>query len=112
VNPYDKQQQAAAPAQAVNPYEQQQQQQPAAAKTEAASRAAPLPPPAAPEAADHATVRAKALYAFESTDESELGLVEGEEILLFSAEDNDGWFEAEKGGRTGLVPASYVEILR
>lgn len=102
VNPYDK----PPPAQAVNPYEKPQEEK----------RAAPAPPPAAAAAAapepERATVRARALYPFDSTDESELGLLEGGVLFLFSAEDNDGWYEAEKDGRTGLVPSSYVEILK
>lgn len=58
-------------------------------------------------------LRAKALYDFNSENQGELSVRENEILTLFSAHDIEGWLEGTNSrGDRGLVPASYVEILK
>eukprot|EP00727_Mastigamoeba_balamuthi_P011334 m51a1_g6823 putative myosin-IC (1126) ;mRNA; f:16060-20597 len=64
-----------------------------------ASRALPRP----------AKQHAKAMYDFEATRADELSLREGDEVTINTRKGE--WYEGECGGRRGLFPVSYVEIL-
>ncbi|XP_036400473.1 sorting nexin-33-like [Megalops cyprinoides] len=58
-------------------------------------------------------LRARALYAFQSENKEEISFQENEELLIFDEKTVDGWLQGENSqGQRGLVPASYVEIIR
>jgi len=50
----------------------------------------------------------EAMYAYEARTASEISISAGDKVVLVQADQGDGWCEVEKGGRTGIVPASYV----
>lgn len=59
------------------------------------------------------TLRARALYDFNSENPGEVSVKENEILTLYSEQDIEGWFEGVNSkGERGLFPASYVEILR
>ncbi|XP_065886224.1 F-BAR and double SH3 domains protein 2-like isoform X3 [Dysidea avara] len=56
----------------------------------------------------------KALYEYSAVAEEELSFPEGAEIKLIRKDDNgidDGWWEGEYMGRTGVFPSIVVEII-
>ncbi|EDQ90908.1 uncharacterized protein MONBRDRAFT_31764 [Monosiga brevicollis MX1] len=55
--------------------------------------------------------RARCLYDFESTNEVELPLREGDIINVTRLDVGGGWLEGELNGQHGLFPESYVEVL-
>ncbi|XP_059406328.1 sorting nexin-18a [Carassius carassius] len=58
-------------------------------------------------------LRARALYDFNSENPGEISVKEHEIITLYSEQDIEGWLEGSNSrGERGLLPASYVEILR
>ncbi|KTG42793.1 hypothetical protein cypCar_00008047 [Cyprinus carpio] len=58
-------------------------------------------------------LRAKALYDFNSENPGEISVKENEIVTLYSEQDIEGWLEGTNSrGERGLLPASYVEILR
>ncbi|XP_012684127.2 sorting nexin-18a [Clupea harengus] len=58
-------------------------------------------------------LRARALYDFNSENPGEISVQENEIISLHSQQDIDGWLEGSNSkGERGLVPASYVEMIR
>ncbi|XP_077456719.1 sorting nexin-18a [Stigmatopora argus] len=60
-----------------------------------------------------ALVRARAIYDFNSENPGEVSVRENEILSLHSEKDIEGWLEGTNSkGERGLVPASYVEILR
>ncbi|KAG7232214.1 hypothetical protein INR49_009407 [Caranx melampygus] len=52
----------------------------------------------------------RAMYSFHPNHEGELGFSEGDVILLTCRVDTN-WFEGELGGRSGLFPVNYVDVL-
>jgi len=50
----------------------------------------------------------EAMYAYEARSASEISISAGDKVVLVQADQGDGWCEVERGGRTGIVPASYV----
>jgi len=58
----------------------------------------------------------KALFDFEATNEKQLTITTGEILIVISADTaTDGWYTCKRNnilGEVGLVPASYVEIVR
>ncbi|KAJ8417937.1 hypothetical protein AAFF_G00227800 [Aldrovandia affinis] len=59
------------------------------------------------------SVKARALYSFQSVNEEEISFLEDEELLVLDENPVDGWLKGENSqGQRGLVPASYVEIIR
>ena len=52
--------------------------------------------------------KAKGLYDYQATCETELSFKEGD-ILNISEKDDSGWWFAELNGKTGFVPQNYVE---
>ncbi|XP_016149899.1 sorting nexin-18-like [Sinocyclocheilus grahami] len=58
-------------------------------------------------------LRARALYDFNSENPGEISVKEDEIVTLYSEQGVEGWLEgANSRGERGLLPASYVEILR
>ncbi|KAK7895389.1 hypothetical protein WMY93_020714 [Mugilogobius chulae] len=58
-------------------------------------------------------LKARVLYDFHSENPGEISIYESELVTLFSEEELEGWLEGENSrGETGLLPASYVEIVR
>ncbi|CAM9742849.1 unnamed protein product [Pylaiella littoralis] len=77
--------------------------QPAASSAWGAGAKAP-PLPAAGQQ------RARALFSYTATDNTELSLIEGE-VLTVVSQDQSGWWTGEKGGRKGLFPSNYVNLI-
>uniref|UniRef100_UPI00398E90CB sorting nexin-33 n=1 Tax=Pristiophorus japonicus TaxID=55135 RepID=UPI00398E90CB len=60
-----------------------------------------------------ASIKAKALYSFQSENPEEISIQENEQLLVFNEKSLDGWLEGQNSrGDKGLFPASYVEILK
>lgn len=58
-------------------------------------------------------LRARALYDFNSENPGEVSVKENEIVTLYSEQDIEGWLEGVNSkGERGLIPASYVEIVR
>ncbi|XP_066509389.1 sorting nexin-18-like [Hoplias malabaricus] len=58
-------------------------------------------------------LRAKVLYDFTSENPGEISVKENEVVTLYSEQDIEGWLEGTNTrGERGLVPASYVEVLK
>ncbi|MBN3307882.1 SNX33 protein, partial [Amia calva] len=59
------------------------------------------------------SLKAKALYTFQSENKEEISILENEELVIFDENSLDGWLQGENSrGERGLFPASYVEIIR
>lgn len=74
-------------------------------------RAQPVPPPRSapsiPKRETQTLPRAKALYAFTAEGPTELSLDAGDVVSV--VKESGEWWEAEKNGKRGLVPANYVQ---
>ena len=58
------------------------------------------------------TFEGKVLYNFDSMDDNELGIVEGETVTVIDTSVGQGWWMARSSdGRQGVVPESYLERL-
>lgn len=58
-------------------------------------------------------LKARVLYDFHSENPGEISISENEVVTLYSEKELDGWLEGENSrGEAGLLPASYVEIIR
>ncbi|KAK3089502.1 hypothetical protein FSP39_004125 [Pinctada imbricata] len=66
---------------------------------------------AAQEAALQSEGQARAKYNFTGQTNVELSLRKGEMITLLRRVD-DNWFEGRSGGRQGIFPVAYVEVMR
>ncbi|KAG5273804.1 hypothetical protein AALO_G00155720 [Alosa alosa] len=59
------------------------------------------------------SLKAKALYTFQSENKDEISIQENEELVIFDENSIDGWLQGENSrGERGIFPASYVEIIR
>ncbi|KAI5615468.1 sorting nexin-33 [Silurus asotus] len=59
------------------------------------------------------SLKAVALYTFQSENKEEISIQENEELVIFDENSVDGWLQGENSrGEKGLFPASYVEIVR
>ncbi|CAG8634084.1 12498_t:CDS:10 [Gigaspora margarita] len=58
------------------------------------------------------TASARVIYAYESAEDNEMSLIEGE-IIVGITQVDDGWWQGESkdGSRIGLFPANYVELI-
>lgn len=52
-----------------------------------------------------------AAYDFDAENDGELSFKEGQTIKLLSRLD-ENWLEGEVGGKVGIFPSSYVEVIR
>ena len=59
---------------------------------------------------DNKTVRARALYSYEATNDSELSF-NGNDILAVTEQDESGWWFAEMNGKSGFIPSNYMSLL-
>lgn len=58
-------------------------------------------------------LKARVLYDFHSENPGEISISENEVVTLYSERELEGWLEGENSrGEMGLLPASYVEIIR
>ncbi|KAG9331275.1 hypothetical protein JZ751_019542 [Albula glossodonta] len=58
------------------------------------------------------SLKARALYSFQSVNEEEISFQEKEELFVLNESPVDGWLKGENSwGQRGLVPASYIEII-
>jgi len=55
-------------------------------------------------------VKAKALYAYQAADATELGFEIGD-IITVTKQDASGWWEGENNGSHGMFPGNYVEVI-
>ena len=54
--------------------------------------------------------KAKGLYEYVASNETELSFQEGE-IMNITDQDDSGWWFAEVGERSGFVPKNYLEVV-
>ena len=54
--------------------------------------------------------RARGLYEYVATNDTELSFQEGE-IMNITDQDDSGWWFAEVGERSGFVPKNYLEVV-
>jgi hypothetical protein len=59
---------------------------------------------------DRTQGHARGLYDFDAENESELSFREGD-FLWIHYRQFPGWFLGEMGGRSGLVPENYVQLI-
>ncbi|SLM39162.1 actin polymerization protein [Lasallia pustulata] len=55
--------------------------------------------------------RGKMMYAYKANGDGEISVDEGNEVIILEPDDGSGWMQVRAGHTTGIVPASYVEIL-
>eukprot|EP00037_Helgoeca_nana_P009352 m.81979 g.81979 ORF g.81979 m.81979 type:complete len:248 (-) comp19524_c0_seq1:1402-2145(-) len=55
-------------------------------------------------------MEAKALHDFKATAADELSFGKGDTLKIINNEADANWFQAEKNGQTGFIPANYVEM--
>ncbi len=54
--------------------------------------------------------RARALFEFVASDDTEISFAVGD-IITVVREDDSGWWDCEKDGEAGLAPGNYLEFL-
>ena len=55
--------------------------------------------------------KGKMLYPYQATNDGEISVVEGDDIVITEQDDGSGWTSVRCGRENGLVPTSYLEIL-
>lgn len=55
-------------------------------------------------------MEAKALHEFKATAPDELSFPKAATLKIINNEDDANWFKAELDGRTGFIPANYIEM--
>lgn len=55
-------------------------------------------------------LRAKALFEYNAADATELSFGVGD-IIFVTKQDSSGWWEGENGGKHGMFPGNYVELI-
>ncbi|KZT55457.1 hypothetical protein CALCODRAFT_351963 [Calocera cornea HHB12733] len=69
--------------------------------------------PAPPPPIARGSKKVKALYDYQAQTEDEVDLEAGKTYELAEGGDDDpGWWEIKGGGKRGLVPANYVELIK
>ncbi len=76
-----------------------------------AAAAAPKAADPAPAAAAGAEQQAQALYDFDSSEPDELPFKAGDLIKVYSAPDDNDWWQGEFSGKVGIFPKAYVQLL-
>eukprot|EP00040_Diaphanoeca_grandis_P015574 m.79567 g.79567 ORF g.79567 m.79567 type:complete len:250 (-) comp25229_c1_seq1:43-792(-) len=56
-------------------------------------------------------MESKALHDFKATAPDELSFSKGAIVKIINNEADQNWFQAELNGKTGFIPANYVEML-
>jgi len=56
-------------------------------------------------------MEAKALHDFNASSQDELSFQKGSIVKVINNEDDKNWFKAEQDGRSGYIPANYVQML-
>ena len=59
---------------------------------------------------DPPSVKAIAIYAYESNNSDELSFAEGDILSIVDVSEED-WWKAEQGGVVFIVPAAYLEVV-
>jgi myosin-1 len=72
--------------------------------------AAPVPRAKPPPAPKPSLPKARAIYDYEAADVDELQLKAGD-IVMITKKDASGWWQGKKGGKEGLFPGNYVEMM-
>lgn len=74
--------------------------------------AAPAVTTAAASAAAPTTMRqlVRALYNYDATEESELSFKANDRLIVLQKDDS-GWWQGELGGRVGMFPSNFVEVV-
>ena len=55
--------------------------------------------------------RGKMLYAYQATNDGEISVEEGDEVVITESDDGSGWTGVRHGHDSGLVPTTYLEVL-
>lgn len=78
----------------------------------------PPPPPPPPPPSDESyppadefddEMRCSVLYDFSGTNEGELSVYAGEELILIDDDDGSGWTRVTRGDEEGYIPSAYLE---
>lgn len=79
-----------------------------------------LPPPPPPEVdqeqvdeedGEFDEIRCKTLYDFQATNDGEVGMTAGEELIVLEMDsDGSGWTKVLRGDLEGYVPTTYIQI--
>lgn len=56
-------------------------------------------------------MEAKALHEFKATAADELSFSKGSIVKIINNEADANWYQAEQNGKTGFIPANYVEMM-
>lgn len=56
-------------------------------------------------------MESKALHDFKATAPDELSFTKGAIVKIINCEGDQNWYQAELKGKTGFIPANYVEML-
>jgi hypothetical protein len=68
-------------------------------------------PPAAPPPQEQPVERAKVIFQYKSEQEDELDINVGDVLEVVNKTEHDGWWKVKLGGRVGVVPDNFVELL-
>jgi hypothetical protein len=68
-------------------------------------------PPAAPPPQEPPVERAKVIFQYKSEQEDELNINVGDVLEVVNKTGHDGWWKVKLGGRVGVVPDNFVELL-
>jgi len=64
---------------------------------------------AAPPPSKSNVKKAKALYDYQASDDTEISFDVGDVVIIHKVDDS-GWWEGEFGGKKGMFPGNYVEL--
>lgn len=54
-------------------------------------------------------LQCRVLYDFDSTNDGEMSVRSGEELVVIDEDDGSGWTHVTRGGDEGYIPTSYIE---
>lgn len=70
----------------------------------------PADPKDADQGEEPTTIRARALYKYDATNESELSF-SANDVLKITEQDESGWWFAELGDKSGFIPSNYMALM-
>jgi len=76
---------------------------------ESMSSRPPVPTPGVPTPMPTRVIRAKGAYPFQGQSPDELSFNPGDELVII--DQTGDWWTAEMGGKRGLIPANYVQLI-